>query len=538
MPRTFGLICESIELELPLWRYVGALEHLPYTTLLDSQRPSDAAGKSNGRYSYLAWAPFLLIEGRRSESNTESAAEARAHHYALAGAAARVRVLDRRVFDSTGGHDFSHSTEYSADYLAELTRLTKQYQISSAERALCPLPFACGMVGYLSYEFGELLERLPHAARHSLGLPLASFGFYDAVVGVDHELKRSYLTLLLRGRSEAEARVIANARREVILQQLATASSALNKSAARQSAKNPAPDALGTTAAHRAQATNGVLDVAACTSAEYIERIETVREAIAAGRVFEANLTQQFTTSFTGSAFELFSALRESTPNPFAALLTLRTASVVCASPERFLSVSATGAAESRPIKGTRARGVGTEDTRLRQELTDSAKDRAENLMIVDLIRSDFGRCCALGSVQAVEVCVVETHPQVHHLVSTVRGQLAPGKTALDLVRACFPGGSMTGAPKIEAMTLLRELEPDERGIYAGSIGYLDINGALDWNIVIRTAVLCRQRAHVGAGGAIVTDSVAADEYAECLIKIAPLVSALEAIEHARARTP
>jgi aminodeoxychorismate synthase component I len=532
MPKTFGLICESIELAFPLWRYVGALEKLPFTTLLDSQRPSDAAGNNSGRYSYLAWAPFLVIEARRGEQTPKLRTEARADNYELAGTQARVRVLDGRVVNSAGGCEFSHSTEYDADYLAELNKLTKQYQLSAEQRARCPLPFACGLAGYLSYEFGELLERLPPASMHSLRLPLASFGFYDAVIGVDHELKRSYLTLLLRGRSAAEARVVANARREVILTQLTAAATAF--SAVRDGARNTTPVASKTTSERITNSTDAALAVAACTSAEYIQRIETVRDAIAAGRVFEANLTQQFTARYTGSAFELLSALRESTPNPFAALLTLRTAAVVCASPERFVSVSAAGAAESRPIKGTRGRGVGPEDSRLREELAESAKDRAENLMIVDLVRSDFGRCCTLGSVHAAEVCVVETHPQVHHLVSTIRGQLAPGKTAMDLVRACFPGGSMTGAPKIEAMTLLRELEPDERGIYSGSIGYLDVNGALDLNIVIRTAVLCNQRAHVGAGGAIVTDSVAADEYAECLIKIGPVVRALQAATRAR----
>jgi para-aminobenzoate synthetase component I len=531
MSRSYGLVCEPLELDFPLWRYAADLEGAPYTVLLDSQRAAEAAGKPAGRYSYLAWAPHTVVQAMRDVATAHMYGAPIAKSYAAAGTPARFRVLDRRVWTKPNV-SYSHSVEFAGDLLLELQKLIDNFAIHPAQRGACPLPFACGAIGYLGYECAEFFEHLPTTEARSLGLPLATIGVYDAVIGVDHVLNKAYLSLLQHGPDEAAARAQANDRRNEVLAYLQQF-----RQSPQRMHELPMPRSVCATSLReslmpqareaRVNAARSELPVHACTSADYMQRVEQVREAIAAGRVFEACLTQQFVSPYVGGAFALYSALRRSNPNPFAAFMTLPNAAIVCASPERFLCVDAHGVAESRPIKGTRARGIGDDDIRLRAELEQSEKDRAENLMIVDLVRSDFARCCAVGSVQATDICVVETHPNVHHMVSTIRGQLAAGQTAWNLLRACFPGGSMTGAPKIEAMQLLRELEPDERGIYSGSMGYVDIGGAMDWNIVIRTVVLTKSHAYYSSGGAIVSDSVATEEYAESLLKVAAIKRAL-----------
>jgi anthranilate/para-aminobenzoate synthase component I len=201
---------------------------------------------------------------------------------------------------------------------------------------------------------------------------------------------------------------------------------------------------------------------------------------------------------------------------------------VVSASPERFLSLTADGLVESRPIKGTAPRGADADaDAAAAAALADSAKDRAENVMIVDLVRNDLGRVCETGSVTAPEICAVESYATVHQLVSTVRGRLRPDRDAFDLVAACFPGGSMTGAPKIAAMGIAGALEPYRRGVYSGAIGYLDRGGAMDLSIVIRSIVCADGRATLGVGGAVTADSDPGAEYDESLDKAAALLDAL-----------
>jgi para-aminobenzoate synthetase component 1 len=203
-------------------------------------------------------------------------------------------------------------------------------------------------------------------------------------------------------------------------------------------------------------------------------------------------------------------------------------AAIVSASPERFLQVDASGHVETRPIKGTRARGIGPEhDAALGQALTESAKDRAENLMIVDLMRNDLSRVCKPGSVRVSELFSLERYATVHHLVSTVVGDLGPGADALDLLRLAFPGGSITGAPKLRAMEIIAEVEPSRRGVYCGSIGYWSVTGALDTNIAIRTAVVRDGRIYFSAGGGIVADSDPEQEYRETLDKARATIDVL-----------
>jgi para-aminobenzoate synthetase component 1 len=260
-----------------------------------------------------------------------------------------------------------------------------------------------------------------------------------------------------------------------------------------------------------------------------VEAVERVREYIHAGDLFQANLAQRFCAPFHGPPLAFYQRLRHLTPAPFGAYFDGGDFAVASVSPERFLRLDADGRQiETRPIKGTRPRGsTPAEDEALARQLLASPKDRAENIMIVDVLRNDLSRVCRPGSVQAPQLCALERHPTVHHLVSTVTGALEATRDALDLVAACFPGGSITGAPKVRAMQLIAGLEPSPRGVYCGTIGYLAVTGAMDSSIAIRTAVLRNGEAVFSAGAGVVADSDPATEYEETLIKAAALVAAL-----------
>jgi para-aminobenzoate synthetase component 1 len=256
-----------------------------------------------------------------------------------------------------------------------------------------------------------------------------------------------------------------------------------------------------------------------------------VRDYIFAGDIFQANLSQRLEAPLTEPPWTLYRRLRALNPAPFAAYVDFEDVTVLSASPERFLKVAPDGAVETRPIKGTSPRGVSPEhDAALGLALTESAKDRAENLMIVDLLRNDLSRVCAPGSVRVPELFALENYATVHHLVSTVVGQLGTGRDAIDLIRASFPGGSITGAPKVRAMEIIAELEPSRRGVYCGSIGYLSLTGAVDLSIVIRTYLVSRvgaPRVYFSVGGGIVADSDPDAEYRETLDKARALIAAL-----------
>jgi para-aminobenzoate synthetase component 1 len=255
------------------------------------------------------------------------------------------------------------------------------------------------------------------------------------------------------------------------------------------------------------------------TKVEYLDRVRRVREYIAAGDVYQINLTQRFSARFTGDRYALYRRLRAASPAAFAAYLNAGDFQVLSSSPESFLRLAGREL-ETRPIKGTRRRGATPEaDARQREELLASAKDRAELLMIVDLERNDLGRVCEPGSVQVDELHRLETHPTVHHLVATVRGRLRPECDALDAVRAAFPGGSITGAPKIRAMQIIDELETVRRHVYTGAIGWLGFDGNCDLNIAIRTILCHAGRAHYHAGGGVVWDSEPEAEFQETLDK-------------------
>jgi len=266
----------------------------------------------------------------------------------------------------------------------------------------------------------------------------------------------------------------------------------------------------------------------------YRRAVDRVREHIRAGDIFQANLSQRWTCDVaadpTSLALALHEALARWSPAPFSAFLGAPDHAVASSSPEGFLRLRGS-IVETRPIKGTRPRGASpAADQRLRAELLQSPKDRAENVMIVDVLRNDLGRVCATGSVEVAALCELESFAQVHHLTSTVRGRLEPGKDAFDLLHACFPGGSITGAPKLRAIEILESLEPVRRHLYTGAIGYVDWNGDADWSIAIRTGLVSSRAVHFAAGGGITADSDPEAEYRETLHKAEGMTRALESL--------
>jgi len=255
--------------------------------------------------------------------------------------------------------------------------------------------------------------------------------------------------------------------------------------------------------------------------------IEKARQYIIDGDIFEVNLSQRFETEIQVSPYDLYLCLRQINPAPFAAFLDFGEVAIVSSSPERFIRCRG-DKVEARPIKGTCRRGNTAEEDRANaRELLNSAKDHAENMMIVDLERNDLGRVCRFGTVKVTELAILETFPTVFHLTSTITGQLREEKNLIDLLKASFPGGSITGAPKIRSMEIIDELEPTRRSVYTGSIGYLGFDRNLDLNIVIRTFIIKGNKAYFQAGGAIVYDSDPEAEYQETLDKVQALIKAL-----------
>ncbi|MCG5535164.1 aminodeoxychorismate synthase component I [Ectothiorhodospira mobilis] len=360
------------------------------------------------------------------------------------------------------------------------------------------LPFAGGAVGYLGYELGYRLEGLPPVPEEPGALPEMALGIYDWCVVVDHREARAYLAT--RGRDPATAGVWRD----------------LEEGFARPATPRGGPPLRA----------RGPL-VTDLGPRDYATRFARLQGLIRDGDCYQVNLARRLEGATRGDPWRGYLALRRQSPAPFGAYLNLPWGQILCNSPERFLHLRE-GAVETCPIKGTRPRGgTAAEDESLRRELSDSPKDRAENVMIVDLLRNDLGRNCATGSVTVPSLFQVESYARVHHLVSTVTGRLAPGRDALDLLRGCFPGGSITGAPKRRAMEIIAQLEPHRRDVYCGAIGYIGFDGAMDTNIAIRTLVHTRGRIRFWAGGGVTNGSERDAEYRETVDKAAALQALL-----------
>jgi para-aminobenzoate synthetase component I len=361
--------------------------------------------------------------------------------------------------------------------------------------------FLGGFMGYLSYDLGRELEAMPSLAAIDQDLPLLRLGLHDWVVAWDRKLGRAWLA----GRAVDERVGTLERRLDWARAQL------LRPPTEVRDAEIGRPfvfrSGLGRTA--------------------YEAGVERVRAEIARGEIYQANLTRRLETSFRGDPWPLYRRLRTGDPALFAAFIDLGASpttgaprGIVSASPEPFLAVTADGRVASDPIKGTRPRGFDREDDRrLARELLASAKDRAENVMIVDVLRNDLGRVCLPGSVAVPRLCRLERTAAVQHLVSTVTGRLAPGRDPFDLLAAAFPGGSITGAPKIRAMRLIEGLEPVRRGPYTGTAGWIGPDGAMQTSILIRTFVADGERLSLQVGGGITWRSDPSQEWAETIAK-------------------
>ena len=363
-------------------------------------------------------------------------------------------------------------------------------------------PFQGGIAGYIGYDWGAELERVrrPPADLVARAIPDVILGLYDWVIAWDHLEGKAWI--ISTGISADPA-----ARVAWVQERLA--------GWGRPIAEHPAPSP----ARPRSN----------FTRAEFEAAVSRIREYIAAGDVYQVNFAQRFHAPFTGSPLGLYRRLRARNPAPFGAYLDYDGIAIASISPERFLRIDAgSRSVEARPIKGTRPRGpTADKDAALARELQTSAKDLAENVMIVDLLRNDLGKVCKTGSVSVPRLLALESHPTVHHLVSSVTGILRDDADAFDLVRAAFPGGSITGAPKIRAMEIIAELERAPRGVYCGAIGYVSVTGAMDLNIPIRTIVLREGEATFHAGAGIVWDSEPAAEYLETLAKARTMIETL-----------
>jgi para-aminobenzoate synthetase len=357
-------------------------------------------------------------------------------------------------------------------------------------------PFGLGWVGYLGY---ELKVECGGAAVHSSELPDAMMMFADRAVVFDHETDETFALVLDESYAAAGPRL----------------------DAVRCALAAPAPEV--------AAFSPDVTATARHSQNEYLGLIAECQDAIKQGESYEICLTNRIDCEGSIDPFPAYLALREASPAPFASYLRFDELAILSSSPERFLSISPDGVAESRPIKGTRPRGeTPIADAALRADLATNVKDRAENLMIVDLVRNDLGRSAKIGSVEVRELFSVETYATVHQLVSVVTAQLRDDVSSVACVRAAFPGGSMTGAPKIRTMRIIDALEGGPRGVYSGAIGYFSPSGAVDLSIAIRTIVITPGHAHFGTGGAIVALSDPAAEYQETIDKTAAIRKILD----------
>jgi para-aminobenzoate synthetase component 1 len=397
-------------------------------------------------------------------------------------------------------------TEIRSRHKVELSKqdpfaLLRRY-LQPVEPPLPEVPFCGGALGYFAYDLGRRIEQLPSIAENAEQIPEMAVGLYDWALLVDHQQQRSWL--VGQGRDDRTRQHWGE-----LLECFCNP---------------PAP---------RRRRPFQVLDapVSNMTYEDYKRAFCRIKHYIHEGDCYQVNLAQRFEVGVKGSLWQAYQLLRKLNPAPFGCYLNTPYAQILSSSPERFLRVR-DGEVETKPVKGTRPRAsdVG-EDRRLVKQLSECRKDRAENVMIVDLLRSDLSKSCALGTVRVRKLFEVESFATVHHLVSTITGQLNTESDALELLRGCFPGGSITGAPKVRAMEIIEELESYQRGVYCGSVAYVGFDGAMDSNIAIRTLVHSDGRLRFWAGGGIIADSEVDAEYSETLDKAAAFLKLLKQVE-------
>ncbi|MBF7096959.1 aminodeoxychorismate synthase component I [Alkalibacter mobilis] len=438
----------------------------PYPFLLESGMDHE----NLGRYSIIGWNPFMLLKSDKGSVQL---------------------TMDGR------------SMKTEKDPFDVLEECMNKYRQTSREK----LPFVGGGVGYFSYDLKNRLESLPQTAMEDVDICDMHFGFYDEVIVIDHLEKKTYAASYgIAAKDEEVVNGIVKRVKEC-LQNLKLESESFSFDPEKRRKTNFTSN---------------------FTKEEYLVALDKIHEYIRQGDLYQTNLTQRFTADLKTTPEKLYRVLRKVNPAPFASYIPMDEGAIVSSSPERFMKLT-DNIAETRPIKGTIPRGADyNEDEANKKALFNSEKDRSELLMIVDLERNDLGKIAETGSVEVTELYKIETYPTVFHLVSNVRAKLVKDADAVDLVKATFPGGSITGAPKIRAMEIIDELEPTARNLYTGSIGYLDFNGDMDLNIVIRT-ILCKgDKAYFQAGGGIVWDSNNEMEYEETFHKAVALMKSIE----------
>lgn len=381
-----------------------------------------------------------------------------------------------------------------ADPFEEIKKLLGMYKIKNDTS----FPYIAGAMGYFSYDLARIIEKLPVSALDDVKIPDCYFYFYDNAIIFDNLKGDTFITAL--GILKNPKNSIKELKEKIL---------------------------KGNQVKYKEVEGSSTKFISNFEKNKYKKTVEKVRNYIREGDIYITNLTQRFKCKVTKKPYEIYRDLRHINPAPFAAFMNVEDFSIISSSPERFLKIE-NNIVQTRPIKGTRPRGKNKEeDIRNRQELADSGKDHSELLMIVDLERNDLSKVCRPNSVKVKNLFTIEEYSTVFHLVSTITGKLKQNNTSIDCLKACFPGGSITGAPKVRAMEIIEELEPTRRGIYTGSIGYLGFDGNIDLNIVIRTILIKNGMAYFGVGGGITWESDKTSEYDETLDKALALMKVL-----------
>jgi anthranilate synthase component 1 len=471
---TFVPVCKEIVADLltPVSAFLKIAEHADYAFLLESVE----GGEHVGRYSFLGKDPFLIL--RSSDGRT---------------------IIDRS----------GTTTESEQPFIVTLRRLMADFRSPFVPG----LPrFTGGAVGYLGYGAASWFEPvLGDLGEGADGADLAGFMLFDTVLAFDHVQHRILII--------ANARITADDDLESLYQFAVAKIEFLERELERNLSRT------------RHEKSDGLELRSNHTRERFEERVRTAKEYIAAGDIYQVVLSQRFEADVTADAFTVYRALRHVNPSPYMYFIRMGGTSVVGSSPEMLVRVEGSRV-ETHPIAGTRPRGRNDEeDMRLAEELKRNEKERAEHVMLVDLGRNDVGRVCEYGSVRVPQFMGLERFSHVMHLTSIVQGKLADDRDCLDALVSCFPAGTVSGAPKVRAMQIIKELEPSGRGLYAGAVGYLDFAGNLDFCIAIRTVIMSKGRAHVQAGAGIVADSNPAAEYEETRDKARALIRALELAE-------
>lgn len=457
--------------ETPVSAYLKVRTDSPFSFLFESV----VGGEQIGRYSFLGVGPFLSFRSRGQ----------------------KIEVEDLKT---------GTKNAFSGDPISALRKLLKQYHSASVEG----LPrFTGGAVGYVGYDAIRLIEEIPETTRDDLELDDILLLFFDTLLAFDNVTHRIHLIANVHTAGDLEANY----------------QDALSRIASLESALQQAVD-------HSLIRGSSECEVRSNTSREaYMETVEKCRKYIIAGDVFQVVPSQRFEMDVTVASLDIYRALRTVNPSPYMFHLDLKDCQLVGASPELLVRVE-DGIVQVRPIAGTRWRGkTEEEDQKLGEDLLGDEKERAEHIMLVDLGRNDVGRVSEYDTVRVTEQMVIERYSHVMHIVSNVRGRLKPGVDALDALFACYPAGTVSGAPKIRAMEIIDEMEPTRRGAYAGAVGYVDFSGNMDTCIAIRTMVMKNNKAYVQAGGGVVFDSEPAYEYQETVNKARALFRAVEMAE-------